>query len=157
MILNLAASAMMLVGPAAAQQPQPNNSNAGPAAPDRQARQTRMRRRGMRGVGRGVRELNLTEQQRQQMKSIAQGQFQNTQTQRQELRQLAEKRRTGTLTDAEMAHAKELRQQLRQSRQGVRTQMLALLTPEQKTKLDEIKKTRGANRQRSRPPRQRIS
>jgi Spy/CpxP family protein refolding chaperone len=116
-----------------------------------------MSRRGVgtRGIGRGLHRLNLTDQ-RQQMRSIAQNQFQNTQTQREKLRQSAQKRRTAMLTDAENARVKELRQQLMQSREGIRTQMLSTLTPEQKTKLEEMKKMRGANRQRPRPPRQRI-
>src|SRR4051794_36623533 len=99
-IVNLVAAAMMLGGTAAAQQPQPNNNSAVSAGPNRQARQMRTRRRGMRmrGIARGLHELNLTDQQRQQVRSIAQSQFQSTETQRQELRQLAQKRRTGTLT-----------------------------------------------------------
>jgi protein CpxP len=156
-IVNLAAAAMLIGGTAAAQQPQPNNTTVTPpAGRNRQTREMRMRHRGRRGVGRALQQLNLSDQQRQQMRSIAQSQIQSTQTQRQELRQLAQKRRTGTLTDAEMTRAKELRQHVMQSRQGVRAQMLTVLTPEQKAKLEELKKTREANRQRVRPPRQRI-
>lgn len=154
--ISLAAAAMLLVGTAAAQQPQQNNSSVAPPASNRQMPPLRMRRRGRR-IARGLHQVNLTDQQRQQMRSIAQSQMQSTQAQRQELRQLAQKRRAGTaLTDAEMARVKELRQQLMQSRQGVHSQMLALLTPEQKAKLDEMRKTRGANRGKARPPRQRI-
>ena len=150
-ILSFIAAATVFGGAALAQQPQPNNTGVAPTRPNRQMRQMQMRRRGMRRIGRGVHQLNLTDQQQQQMRSIAQSQAQSTQTQRQELRQLAQKRRTGTLTDAELARAKELRQQVMQSRQGVRTQMLAVLTPEQKAKLDEMIKTRRANRARSGP------
>jgi len=154
--LILIAAAILFGGTAFAQQPQPNNNGVAPTRPNRQMRQMKMRRRGMRGMARGFRQLNLTDQQRQQMRSIAQSQVQSTQAQRQELRQLAQKRKTGPLTDAETARAKELRQQLTQSRQGVHTQMLAVLTPDQKAKVDEMFKTRRANRARRGPGRQRI-
>jgi Spy/CpxP family protein refolding chaperone len=142
--------ATLFGGTAFAQQPPQNNNGVAPTRPNRQMRQMKMRRR---GIARGFHQLNLTDQQRQQMRSIMQSQAQSTQTQRQELRQLAQKRRTGALTDAETARAKELRQQLMQSRQGVHTQMLAVLTPEQKTKLDEMMKNRRANRAKAGPGR----
>ena len=152
-IVNLIAVAILAGGTALAQQPQTNNTAVAPTRPNRQMRQMRMRPRRMRGVARGLHQLNLSDQQQQQMRSIVQSQGQSTQTQRHELRQLAQKRRTGTLTDAEQARAKELRGQLMQSRQGVRTQMLAVLTPEQKAKLDEMIKTRRANRGKPGPGR----
>lgn len=152
----LIVAATLFGGTVFAQQPQQNNNGVAPTRPNRQVQQMEMRRRGRRGVARGFRQLNLTDQQRQQMRSIMQSQAQGTQTQRQELRQLAQKRRTGTLTDAETARAKELRQQLMQSRLGVHTQMLAVLTPEQKAKIDEMVKTRRANRAKRGPGRQRI-
>ena len=133
---------LMLLGSGAhAQQTQPNNTVA-PPRPNREMRSMMMRRRGMH---RGLRQLNLTEQQRQQMRSLAQSQSQSTQALRQELRQLAQKRRAGNLTDAETARMKELRQQMMQSRQAAHSQMQGLLTPEQKAKLDEMK-MRRANR-----------
>ena len=152
-IVNLITAAILAGGTALAQQPQPNNNSVAPPRPNRQMREMKMRRRGMRGIARGLHQLNLTDQQQQQVRSIVQSQVQSTQAQRQELRQLAQKRRTGTLTDAETTRAIELRQQLRQSRQGVRTQMLAVLTSEQKAKLDEMIKTRRANRARPGPGR----
>lgn len=152
-IVSLIAAAILAGGTALAQQPQTNNNSVVQPRPNPQMRQMQMRRRGMRRMVRGFRQLNLSDQQRQQMRTIAQSQFQSTQATRQELRQLAQKRKTGTLTDAEQARAKELRQQLMLSRQGVRTQMLAVLTPEQKAKLDEMIKTRRANRAKAGPGR----
>jgi Spy/CpxP family protein refolding chaperone len=148
--LILIIAAALFGGTAFAQQPQQNNSGVAPTRPNRQMRQVKMRRR---GIARGFHQLNLTDQQRQQMRSIMQSQAQSTQTQRRELRQLAQKHRTAPLTDAETARAKELRQQLMQSRQGVHTQMLAVLTPEQKAKLDEMVKNRRANRAKPGPGR----
>ncbi|HYX31166.1 MAG TPA: hypothetical protein VE863_21700, partial [Pyrinomonadaceae bacterium] len=50
-----------------AQQTQPNNSTT--PAPNQQMRRMMMRRRAMRGMIRGFRQLNLTDQQRTQMRS----------------------------------------------------------------------------------------
>src|SRR5215471_1897652 len=78
------------------------NPNAATPAQTNQPMGRRMRRHEAMGMG-GFRQLNLTEQQRTQLRSIVQSQFQSTQSQRQELRQLMEKSRTSTLTDTETA------------------------------------------------------
>ena len=134
-----------------AQQTQ-QNTNAAPAQRGLQMRRMMMRRRAMRGgMLRGFRQLDLTDQQKQQMRSIMQTQFQGTQAQRQEMRQLMEKRRAGTLTAQDETRAKELRQQLMQSRQGVRTQLTNILTADQKAKLEEMIKSRRANHEKLNP------
>ena len=64
-----------------------------------------------------------------------------------------EQRRAGTLTADNETRAKELRQQLMQARQNMRTQLSALLSAEQKAKLDElIKARRGQMLERRNPP-----
>jgi Spy/CpxP family protein refolding chaperone len=140
---------------ALAQQTQQNSNTAAPQQRGAQMRRMMMRRRAMRGEMRGFSQLNLTDQQRQQMRSIMQAQGQGSQAQRQEMSQLMEKRRAGTLTAQDETRAKELRQQLMQSRQGERTQMMNILTPDQKAKMEEMIKTRRANHeklnQRKRP------
>jgi Spy/CpxP family protein refolding chaperone len=142
---------------ALAQQPQPNNQvgggqQQGPAGMKRRA----MRRRAQMGMFRALRQLNLTDQQRQQARTIMQTNFKNTQAQRQELRQLMQQRRAGTLDAAGQARAKELRGQFLEGRKTVRTQLAALLTPEQKAKLEEMIKARRANHgkfgRRNQPP-----
>ena len=142
---------LMFGASALAQQTQQNSNTAAPEQRGAQMRRMMMRRRAMRGF----RQLNLTDQQRQQMRSIMQAQGQGAQAQRQEMRQLMEKRRAGTLTAQDETRAKELRQQLMQSRQGVRTQMMNVLTADQKAKMEEMIKTRRANHeklnQRKRP------
>ena len=155
-IASLIAALSIFGGTVVAQQTQQNN-NVTPS-PQRDPQMRRMMRRGgMRGgMARGFRQLNLTDQQRQQMRSIAQTQLQSTRALRQELRQLMGKHRTGTLTPQEESRARQLRQQLMQSRQGVRTQMLAVLTPDQKTQLEQMIKTRRENRARARFGKQRI-
>lgn len=146
---------LMFGASALAQQTQQNSNTAAPEQRGAQMRRMMMRRRAMRGEMRGFRQLNLTDQQRQQMRSIMQAQGQGSQAQRQEMRQLMEKRRAGTLTAQDETRAKELRQQLMQSRQGVRTQMMNILTADQKAKMEEMMKTRRANHeklnQRKRP------
>ena len=93
-------------------------------------------------------EINLTDGQKQQVRTIIQTQAQNTKPQREELRQLMQQWRTGTLTPEGQARAKELRQQLMESRKGVHTQMQNVLTAEQKVKLKEMRELRRANHQR---------
>src|SRR5581483_407089 len=123
-----------------AQQVQPANPAAGPQQPQRRAFARRMmRRRARMGMLRGLRQLNLTDQQKQQARSIVQTNFQSTQAQRQELRKLMEQRRAGPLDANGIARAK-----------AVRAQLAALLTPDQKAKLEELRKARRANHPRMR-------
>jgi len=154
-ITSLTVAFTMLTGAAMAQQIQPN-----PNAPQQTGPQMRhmgMRHGRMPGMFGAFRQLNLTDQQRQQIRSIMQTQFQSTQSQRQELGQLMQKRRAGTITADESVRAKELRRQLFQAEQGVHAQMLAVLTSEQKTQLQEIIKTRRENRGKLGPGKQPIT
>lgn len=129
-----------------AQQPQTNNPAITTQQPGRAGLMRRgMRRRARRGRLRMLRELNLTDQQKEQVRSIIQTQAQSTRTQRQELRGLTQQWRAGTLTPEGLARAKDLRAQLMESRKGVHAQMMNVLTAEQKAKLEEIRKTRRAN------------
>ena len=129
-----------------AQQTQPTNPVTTAQQPQRPAFARRlMRRRARMGVLRGLRQLDLTDQQKQQAHSIIQSNFKNTQAQRQELRQLMQKRRAGTLDPNDQARARELHGQLMEGRKATRTQLAALLTPEQKAKLEEMIKARRAN------------
>lgn len=146
---------LALVVTAFAQQPQ------GPP-PDRGTRPEGMGRRSgmagrerMRGPGahdlRGVlRELNLTDAQKEQVRATIQRNMEGTKAQREELRQLAEKRRQGALTTEEEARAKTLRDQLFNSMKGRHADLLAILTPEQKARLEEIEKTRKERRKEMR-------
>jgi len=142
-------------GAAMAQTTLPNTTTPPQTGP--QGRHMRMRHERMPGMARALRNLNLTDQQRQQVRSIMQKQFQTMLPQRQELGQLMQKRRAGTLTPDEAARAKELRRQLHQADQGVNAQLLAVLTPEQKTQLQEIIKTRRENRGKLGPGKQPIT
>jgi Spy/CpxP family protein refolding chaperone len=107
------------------------------------------KRRHMRGqkLGGGLRGLDLTDQQREQARAIMRANFESHKAQIEELRQLRQKGRDG-LSDADKARAKELHNQLRESRLTARKQVSSLLTAEQKTKLEERMKNRRERRER---------
>ena len=151
---------LALVAIAFAQQTSPQTQNPTAGAQRRPGlgqmnRRRAMRRRGMKGGFGGLRQLNLTDAQKQQARTIIQSNRANTNTTaaREELAKLRSQRRDGTLTPEGMARAKELRKQFQESRQGVRNQLNGILTPEQKAKLEEMIKTRRANHEKSGPRR----
>jgi Spy/CpxP family protein refolding chaperone len=119
-------------------------------------RRMRMRMRARREGLRALRQLNLTEQQVAQMRSLRQTARQSTQAQRDELRQLLRERRQsgGQLTEAQQARAKQLHEELRAARQRTRGSVLAALTPEQRTQLEQLKAERKARREEFRQRRQ---
>ncbi len=107
------------------------------------------RRHGKMGPHRGfagMRELNLTEEQRQQQRAIVQRQLGNTKAQREELFKLREKRFAGTLTPEDEARVQSLRRELRDSMQSSRTEMEAVLTAEQRARLEQLKSERNERR-----------
>ena len=124
------------------------------AAPgiQKQNRGDRMKRRGkgrhMRRAGlRGLHGLDLTDQQKEQARAIMRANFESNKAQIEELKQMRQKGREA-LTEADKTRAKELRNQLRQSRLNAQNQVSSLLTAEQKTKLEERMKNRRERRER---------
>jgi Spy/CpxP family protein refolding chaperone len=107
---------------------------------ERRQRRPGMEHRGSRGHF--LKELNLTDEQRQQARAIMQRRLAATKSQREELFQLREKRIAGTFTADDEAKAKALRQEMRTAMQGTRGEMEALLTAEQKTRLEQLKQER---------------
>jgi protein CpxP len=99
-----------------------------------------------RGEFRGMRELDLTDQQRQQQKAIVQRHLESVKAQREELFKLGEKRAEGNLTDEDGARAKALRQEIHNSMQSAQAEIQSILTPEQRTKLEQLKTERKAGR-----------
>jgi periplasmic protein CpxP/Spy len=106
-------------------------------------RHGRMRRQ--RGFG-AMRELNLTEEQRQQQRAIVQRQLEATKAQREEIFKLREKRFAGTLTPEDAARAQSLRGEIRNSMQSIGTEMESVLTAEQRARLEQLKTERKARR-----------
>ena len=93
---------------------------------------------------RGMRELNLSDEQRQQQQAIVQRHLESIKAQRDELIKLGEKRAQGNLTAEDGARAKALRQEIHNSMQGAHTEIESILTPEQRTKLEQLKTERKA-------------
>jgi Spy/CpxP family protein refolding chaperone len=113
----------------------------------------RFERRGPRGDRRAkfehkferhaFKQLNLSDAQ---MRAIHERYQQSFQTQRQELRQLAQTRRNGgTLTAEQQARAQELHAQLRANREKLHAEVLGTLTPEQR---DQLKQQREQFKER---------
>ena len=123
--------------------PQVQKQNRG----DRLGRRGKRHMRGRR-LGGGLRGLDLTDQQKEQARAIMRANFESHKAQIEELKQLRQKGREG-LSDADKARAKELHNQLRESRLSARNQLSSLLTAEQKTKLEERMKNRRERRERT--------
>jgi Spy/CpxP family protein refolding chaperone len=127
-----------------AQQPPPSTQNQTPGT-RRFGRGEE--RRGMWHSGRvplgALRELNLSDDQKKQVRAIMERNFESTKSSREELRTLGQKRFEGTLTPEEQARAKELHQQMAQSMQNAMTELTGILTAEQKAKLEELRKDEG--------------
>lgn len=104
-------------------------------------------------MGRLIQELNLSEQQIQQRRAIMERRLESTKVQREELFRLGEKRRAGTLTADDEARAKAIHEELRNSMEGVRGEMEAVLTAEQRAKLEELHKERKQRREQRREQR----
>lgn len=134
-----------------AQQPQPSTQDQPPGNEKRRFGRGE-ERRGMRRFGRGplagLRELNLSDNQKQQVRAIMERNFEATKAPREELRTLGQKRFEGTLTPEEQARAKELHQQMAQSMKSGMTEVQGILTAEQKAKLAELRKDDGPGRGR---------
>lgn len=107
---------------------------------ERRGHRERREHRG--GAGRLMRELNLTDEQRQQSRAIMQRRLASTKSQREELFALREKRIAGTFTADDEARARALRQEMRASMEGIHAEMEGVLTAEQKTKLEQLKQER---------------
>lgn len=150
--LTLAALALLTLGVGVqAQQPQPSPQNQTPGNETRRFGRGD-ERRGMRHFGRGplagLPELNLSDDQKQQIRAIRERSFEATKAQREELRTLGQKRFEGTLTTEEQTRAKELHQQMAQSMKSAMAEMEGILTAEQKAKLEELRKEEGPKRGR---------
>ncbi|MCA1633271.1 MAG: Spy/CpxP family protein refolding chaperone [Acidobacteria bacterium] len=111
-------------------------------------------RMGRRAHGlKGLRQLDLSDAQRQQIRSIHESVRKRTEAQRNELRQLlGAKRQGGAMTAEQEARARQLRDELRQTGEAVHGEVLAVLTAEQRTRLEQLreehKERRGEFRNR---------
>src|SRR5689334_19019779 len=92
-MLGILAMAFLSFGAVFAQQPQANTPAAGNPQARRLMRRRMMRRRARIGGFHALQQLNLTDQQKQQARSLRQSFAKSTLSQRQELRQLMQQRR----------------------------------------------------------------
>lgn len=104
----------------------------------------------MRGLG----QLNLTDVQKQQIQTLHENLKTSTQSQREEMRNLAMKKRDGVITEQETARLKELKTQLRASGEQVHNSVLAILTPDQRAQLDQMREERQQKMKERRENRQ---
>jgi Spy/CpxP family protein refolding chaperone len=138
-----------------AQQPQSGDSQQ-----QQQEREGRRRGgpRGERGAGfgmlRGLRELNLSDGQQQQARAIFERFAANIRPQREQLMQLREQSSAGNTAADTEERAKALRGQIRESEKAMRAELLTILTPEQRTQLEQTEKERKARRDQMRQRRE---
>lgn len=105
-----------------------------------------MRGKGMRGGKQGgdrmlmgaLHRLNLSDAQKAQVKTIFENNKPN-QAQREEMRDLRQKKHDGSITEQEQAKFKEIKTQMRASAEQTHNAVLAVLTAEQRTQLDQMK------------------
>lgn len=151
--VGLALGLVLICGAAAfAQQPQ------GQETQRQQGERGERRRGGPRGEGfgmmRGLRELNLSDAQQQQARAIFERFAANIKPQREQLMQLREQYKDGNApADAEQK-AKALREQIHASEKAMQTELLGILTPEQRTQFEQMQKDRKAKRDEMRKRRE---
>lgn len=104
----------------------------------------------MRALGR----LNLNDSQKQQIHTLHENHKVATQSQREEMRNLAMKKRDGVITEQETARLKELKTQLKASSEQVHNSVMNLLTAEQRAQLDQMKAERQQKKRERRENRQ---
>ncbi|MDX6530606.1 MAG: motif family protein [Blastocatellia bacterium] len=134
---------------AVAQAQQPATQNPTEGTERREGRGFRRGPGGGGAFGPGVlRELNLTDEQKQQVHTIIQQSFASSKGAREELRQLGEKKRQGTLTSDEETRARTLHEQMRAAMKETQTKIAGLLTAEQKATAANLIKERKGNHER---------
>lgn len=114
-------------------------------------------RRGHHGgnLMRGLQNLDLTEAQKTQIQGIMESAKTANEPLRQELRQFKEKQLNGeNLTEADQNRIREIRTQMKQSMEQTHNTILAILTPEQRQRVEQQKLEREKRREERRQRRQ---
>ena len=99
-------------------------------------------------------QLNLTEAQKTQIKSIMDANRTANQGTHEEMRGLMMKKRDGSITADEQTKLEGLKQQAKASADQTHSSILAILTPEQRTQLDQMKVQREQQMKERRQMRQ---
>lgn len=104
---------------------------------------------------RGLRNLDLTDAQREQIRGIMDAAKTANEPIRTEMKTLRQKRRNGEeLSEADRARLTELRTQMKQSAEQTHNTVLGILTAEQRQKLEQMKQEREKRREEFRQRRQ---
>lgn len=118
-------------------------------------------RRGPRGKGRrdhrmmgmmrgGLRDLNLTEAQQQQARAIFERFGESVRPQREALQQLRTQAEQGASAEDIAGRAKQLRGEIREAMKGARSELVNILTPEQRAKFEQAQQERKARHEERR-------
>lgn len=105
-------------------------------------------RRGMRGhhagrsMMRSLRGIELSETQKTQIKSLMEANKVSFQGQHEEMKGLMLKKRDGSLTEADTARIDQFKSERKASAEQTKNTIMGLLTPEQTTKLNQMKAER---------------
>ena len=103
-----------------------------------------------------LRQLDLTEAQQQQARAIVENHLAAIKPQREELLKLREQSKEGTNETDVQSRAQALRAQIHESAQNMRSQLLALLTPDQRARLDQMEMEHKARREQMRERRRQM-
>lgn len=106
------------------------------------------------GMMRGLRDLNLTEAQQQQVRAVFERFNASTKAQRDQLMALREQFEAGNAPADAQDRVKALRAQIHESSKAMRAEILSILTPEQRTKLEQTEKERKSRRDEMRQRRE---
>jgi periplasmic protein CpxP/Spy len=111
-------------------------------------------KRGMRGGMFGLRGIELTDAQKEQIRQIHEAN-KPSESQMAEMKAFRDARKSGgEITDAQRQQIKAFREQMRSKHEAVQAQILAILTPEQRTQLEAKKAERQNRREEFRQKRQ---
>jgi protein CpxP len=128
------------------------------SAPDRMQREGRRGPRGeggrdhrMMGMMRStLRGLNLTDAQQQQARAILERFAEATRSQREALQQLRAQSEQGASAEEREGRAKQLRGEIREAMKAARTDIVNILTPEQRAKFEQAEQERKARHEERR-------
>lgn len=156
LILGLAASTVVF-----AQQPPRGEGNAPQADREGRGKGFGMKRgRGFGGRGHGRRifaQLDLTDAQKEQLRTLREAQRQRNQPQREEMRGIfAAAQQSGQMTEQQRERLRQLHEEMRASNEAARAGMLNILTPEQRAKLEQLRQEREQRREQFRQRREQL-
>lgn len=132
----------------------PKGFRPGPGGPDGFGAPRGMGARKQRGPGMMFFGLNLSDEQKTKIQAIMKS-ARPTDAQREEMKSLMMAARAGLLTEAQQARMKAARDERRTKGESIRTQLMGVLTPEQKGRLEERRAMQMRQRMRDRGPQNR--